>query len=213
MELTSIQFSIDDITTMFNEADFESKSHKLRDGVVFAWEVSQVCVKKARDGYLMLNIKLDAKDGDNRTMGVQYENIPLPVSYLGAQPGDWAKRMFISKMMPFFPDRAAFDTKQVDPVTGKTVYSKCGVPVDYALAKKDMTLAFSNLAVDLAKTYHAEAKDDQPVDVVPELKGRLLYGSLATTSKGEKSYTNLHKLSAAAPIGADVVYDRSIAFV
>lgn len=201
-------FSVDDIVSQFVDADYTPERREPKEGVWYEFAVKDTVIKRAKAGHLMAKITVEARDADDAKMFTQWINAPLPVALGDVTPPDYAKKIFLGTMRPFFPETAAYDMKQQDSVSKKSVYLKDGQPVngkEYDEAVIRQNKANAQVAIDMAKAFVAADDEEALYNGLDEVR---FFGRLE--KKGD--FTNVRDCQIQLPEGTDVVYDRTVAF-
>lgn len=201
-------FSVDDIVTQFVDADYAPERREPKLDVWYEFAVKDTVIKRAKAGHLMAKITIEARDAEDAKMFTQWINAPLPVALGDVTPPDYAKKIFLGTMRPFFPEHAAYDMKMQDTSSKKSVYLKDGQPVngkDYDDAVIRQNKANAEVAIDMAKAF-VQADDEEAV--YSGLDGVRFFGRLE--KKGD--FTNVRDCQIQLPEDTKVIYDRTEAF-
>lgn len=201
-------FTVDDVVSQFVDADYAPERREPKEGVYYEFAVKDTVIKRAKAGHLMAKITVEARDAEDAKMFTQWINAPLPVALGDVTPPDYAKKIFLGTMRPFFPDNAAYDMRVQDTSSKKSVYLKDGQPVngkEYDDAMIRQNRANAQVAVDMAKVFIAADDEEAPFS---DLNGTRFFGRVE--KKGD--FTNVRDCQIQLPEGTDVVYDRTEAF-
>lgn len=201
-------FSVDDLVSQFVDADYAPERQEPKENVYFEFAVKETTIKRAKAGHLQAKITVEAKDADDAKMFTQWINVPLPVALGDMTPPDYAKKVFLGTMRPFFPEHAAYDMKVQDNASKKAIYLKDGQPVngkDYDEAVIAQNKHNAEIAIDMARTF-VQADDDEAE--YPGLDGVRFFGTIE--KKGD--FSNVRNCQIQLPEGTEVVYSRKEAF-
>lgn len=201
-------FSVNDIVSQFVDADYTPERREPKLDTWFEFAVKDTVIKRAKAGHLIAKITVEARDADDAKMFTQWINTPLPVALGDVTPPDYAKKIFLGTMRPFFPTTAAYDLKVQDTVSKKSVYLKDGQPVngkDYDEAVIRQNKANAQVAVDMARVF-VEADDEEAT--FTGLDGVRFFARLE--KKGD--FTNVRDCQIQLPEDTNVVYNRTEAF-
>jgi hypothetical protein len=173
----------------------------------FEFEVTQASLAEAKSGYLTLALKVTALDSEGSPMFTKYVNIPHPAVYKGHTPPAAAASIFRSSVSALFPEWAAYDSTEADPVkSGKLIYLKDGVVVSkeaFSAAdkvKNEKLAAVARQLVDSNETIRQNA--------LHGLEGRHFFAKLQASGE----YVNVKPMVAVVYKDETVIYDSKTAF-
>lgn len=206
--MSATAFTLDDLTVEFSKEDYTPSQRQPKCGIWYEWNITNASIKMHDKGYLQVNCECDALDQDGKRMFKKYLNIAVPVSVGTNTAPTWAKGLWLSQVVPLFPEHVAYDTVEKDDITGKMAYLKDGEK----LSGKAYEEAFTkqNEAIgSKAKEVAVEWIRDGDGTVIEDFLGKKFFATLKSDPSGK--YTNVDRMYCFAPKGVEICYDKKTA--
>lgn len=203
--MSATAFTLDDLTVEFSKEDYRPQRRDGKTGVWYEWNIASAKIRMHDKNYLVVTCEADALDGDGKRMFKKYLNIAVPVSVGQNVAPTWAKGLWLSQVVPLFPEHVAYDAVEKDLVSGKFQYLKDGSILkgkDYEEAFTKQNEAVGAIAKDVAIEWIREGDDAD----IAQFIGKRFFAQLKSDAGGK--YTNIDRMYVVAPTDAKVCYDR-----
>lgn len=206
--MSATAFTLDDLTVEFSKEDYTPKAREPKCGIWYEWQIASAAIKMGKNNYLQVTCEAEALDGDGKKMFKKYLNIAVPVSVGENVAPTWAKGIWLSSVVPLFPEHVAYQAVEKDEITGKMVFFKDGEK----LSGKSYEEAFTkqNEAIGaMAKDVAVEWIRDGDGAVIESFLGKKFFAQLKADTTGK--YTNIDRMYCFAPSNAEICYDKKVA--
>lgn len=203
--MAATAFTLDDLTVEFSKEDYTPRAREPKTGIFYEWNIANATIKMGKNNYLQVNCEAEALDGDGKRMFKKYLNIAVPVSVGEHAAPTWAKGLWLSQVIPLFPEYLAYDAVEKDEITGKMVYLKDGEILKgkaYEEAFTKQNEAIGSMAKDVA----VEWIRDGDGAVIESFLGKKFFAQVKTDAAAK--YYNIDRMYAFAPKDAVVCYDK-----
>lgn len=203
--MSATAFTLDDLTVEFSKEDYVPTSKQPKCGIWYEWNIVTASIKMHDKGYLQVNCEAEALDGDGKKMFKKYLNIAVPVSVGQNVAPTWAKGLWLSQIVPLFPEHVAYDGVEKDELTGKFAYTTGGEKLKGKAYEEAFTK--QNEAVGAkAKEVAVEWIRDGDGAIIEDFIGKKFFAQLKSDSTGK--YTNIDRMYCFVPKGVEVCYDK-----
>lgn len=214
--MSDFVFDVSKVEKNYSEKSFARSRPEPRSDVFFEFRVDSATLSQARineekgtGGYLQLNLKVSALDGEGNAMFTKFVNISHPTIYQGHSPHDAAVSIFAANVSALHKEWYAYDTVQQHPSNPKKrIYTHEGVEVSkdaFVASEKARTAAVGALADDLISPNENTRKE-----ALEGLVGRTFFAKVQPDKTGQ--YVNVRPMIAIVTEGEKVCYDAQEAY-